>query len=97
MRRGIVKKLLAAASLASIATSAYSYEYNYEYNNQYNSDQNNSYESSYGNQYQYDLSDQSDRMDYQYDYDAQMRDRLSVEPTRSLDRGLGEYGGGIYD
>jgi hypothetical protein len=31
------------------------------------------------------------------DVDAQMRDQLSVDPSRSLDQSLGEYGGGIYD
>ncbi|SMM99367.1 hypothetical protein SPONN_502 [uncultured Candidatus Thioglobus sp.] len=43
------------------------------------------------------MSDPSDRIDYSIDVDAQMRDRLSVEPSRDLDRGLGQYGGGIYD
>ena len=31
------------------------------------------------------------------DLDAQMRDRLSVDPARDIDRGLGQYGGGIFE
>jgi hypothetical protein len=31
------------------------------------------------------------------DVDAQMRDRLSVDPAREIDRGLGQYGGGISE
>jgi len=31
------------------------------------------------------------------DVDAQMRDRLSVDPAREIDRGLGRYGGGIVE
>ena len=31
------------------------------------------------------------------DVDAQMRDRLSVDPAREIDRGLGQYGGGIVE
>ncbi|MBA5249610.1 MAG: hypothetical protein FE834_08825 [Gammaproteobacteria bacterium] len=90
-----MKKILSIVALTTLATSVYSYQYNYGYGNQNNS--NSSYESSFGNKYQYDMSDPSDRIDYSFDFDAQMRDRLSVEPTRNLDRGLGEYGRGIYD
>jgi hypothetical protein len=46
--------------------------------------------------YQYDMSYPIDRVDYSVDVDAQMRDQLSVDPSRSLDQSLGEYGGGIY-
>jgi hypothetical protein len=36
-------------------------------------------------------------IDYSVDLDAQMRDQLSVDPNRNLDRGMNEYGGGIYE
>jgi hypothetical protein len=92
-----MKRLISTVALVFCATSAYSYDYNNGYGNSYGNNQNNGYESSFGNRYQYDMSDPSDRLDYSVDIDAQMRDRMSVEPSRSLDRGLGEYGGGIYD
>lgn len=53
------------------------------------------YKSSSGTQYQYDLSRPSDQLRYEMDLGAQMRDELSVNPRRDLDRDLGQYGGGI--
>ena len=67
------------------------------WNNPYDNNSNNSYKSYSGTSYQYDLSDPGDRVDYSVDVDAQMRDSISVDPTRSMDRDLGQYGGGIYD
>ena len=52
------------------------------------------YEGFSGTKYQYGLSDPSDRLDYQLDLDAQMRDRINPNPGIQLDRGLGQYGGG---
>jgi len=43
------------------------------------------------------MSNPSDRIDYSVDVDAQRRDQMNVDPSRSLDQGLGQYGGGIYD
>ena len=63
----------------------------------YSNSSSRGYESSTGNRYQYDLSDPGDRVEYGVDVDAQMRDDMSINPTRELDRGLGEYGGGVYD
>lgn len=54
----------------------------------YGSSELGRYESSTGHRYEYDLSDPGDQIEYSIDVDAQMRD---------LDRGLGEYGGGIYN
>lgn len=62
----------------------------------YGSD-SNGYEGSSGSRYQYDLSNPSDRNRYGIDLDAQRRDQMSLDPGRSLDRGMGQYGGGIYD
>ena len=55
------------------------------------------YENSAGNRYEYNLGDPGDRVEYEVDLDAQLRDQISVDPTREIDQGLGEYGGGIYD
>jgi len=53
------------------------------------------YKGSSGTKYDYDLSRPSDRNRYNLDLDAQRRDSLSLSPGRSLDRGLGQFGGGI--
>jgi hypothetical protein len=63
----------------------------------YDTPSTRNYQSDAGTSYQYDLSDPLDRLDYLLDLDAQMRDQLSVNPSRLLDRGLGQYGGGIND
>lgn len=55
-----------------------------------------SYESTFGNKYQYDLSNPVDRLKYDVDLKAQLRDEMDVNPIRELDRDLGQYGGGIY-
>jgi hypothetical protein len=58
-------------------------------------DQKYQYRGSSGAQYQYDLSKPSDQLRYEVDVNAQMRDQLSVDPRRDLDRGLDQRGGGI--
>ena len=57
---------------------------------------NSGYESSSGTRYQYDNSNPSDRLRYSTDIDAQRRDQMNTNPNRSLERGMGQYGGGIY-
>ncbi len=52
------------------------------------------YEGLSGTRYQYDLSDPCDRLEYQLDLDAQMRDRINPNPGIQLDRELDQYGGG---
>lgn len=69
------------------------YKKNNSYDNFYNNS-NGDYKSSFGNQYQYDLSKPTDRNRYSIDLDAQRRDQLN--PWTDLDRGVGQYGGGIY-
>ncbi|MGV3059551.1 hypothetical protein ACEF11_08555 [[Pasteurella] aerogenes] len=44
-----------------------------------------------GNKYQYDLTDSNDQLSYKMDLDAQMRDQLSINPTRN------KNGGEIYE
>jgi len=53
------------------------------------------FESSFGNRYEYDLSDPSDRVMYEVDPAAQLRDSTDVNPVRELERDLGEHGGGV--
>lgn len=71
----------------------------YGYNDSYSSDINDdsNYEGMSGIKYKYDLSDPSDRIDYSMDLDAQMNDRLNVDPGVDMDRSMGHYGGGIQD
>lgn len=58
-------------------------------------DKDSPYKGSSGSRYQYDLSKPIDQIRYETDMKAQMRDYLSVDPKRELDRDLGQYGGGI--
>ena len=74
-------------ALATLTTSAYSYNYNYGHGGQNNS--NGGYETSFGNKYEYDLSNPSDRIRYEVDPSAQLRDSIDVNPTRELERDLG--------
>lgn len=56
--------------------------------------QDSYYESASGNQYQYDLNNHVDRIQYEYDRPAQIRD--AYNPRTHIDRDMGQYGGGIY-
>jgi hypothetical protein len=51
------------------------------------------YRGSSGAMYQYDLSTPSGQLRYSVDPGAQLRD--SIDPRVDLDRGLGQYGGGV--
>lgn len=53
------------------------------------------YEGSSGSTYQYNLNNPVDKNNYSVDLDAQRRDQMNVNPGRNLDRGMGQYGGGI--
>ena len=55
------------------------------------------YESSSGTRYKYDLSNPSDRIEYEVDIDAQIKDRtyMPTNPDVKIDRGLNQYGGGV--
>ena len=69
----------------------------YGYDSPYDRDQDKGYESSFGNRYEYDLSDPSDRVMYEVDPSAQLRDSIDVNPIRDVERSVGEYGGGVLD
>lgn len=84
-----------ALLLASVSTCVIAQDYGND--DSYGSQQEQSYESSTGTQYEYDLSNPSDRVMYEVDPEAQLRDSIDVNPMRDVDQGLGEYGGGIYD
>ena len=47
--------------------------------------------------YQYNLSDPMDKLNYDLDLKAKMNDELyaPITPNVDLDRGLGQYGGGM--
>lgn len=93
--------------LASLAVSAMAYEpitfgsdtntSSSTSNSGFGSSNQSGYESSSGNRYQYNLSDPGDSIEYELDSSAQRRDRMNVDPTVDIDRGLNEHGGGIYD
>lgn len=59
-----------------------------------NTDTGVNYKSRFGNTYEYDLSRPSDQIKYQVDPAAQIRDQLDIDPTRQLERDLGQYGAG---
>ena len=92
-----------ALVLSSVTTSSFAWDYMDENNNNDKSirgyeDNDNSirgYESSFGNKYEYDLSRPGDRLRYEVDPGAQLRDSIDVNPTRDLERNLGQYGGGV--
>lgn len=62
-----------------------------------NNQQKQGYESSFGNKYQYDLNNPSDKVEYNVDPAAQLKDSIDVNPTRKLERGIGENGGSVYE
>jgi hypothetical protein len=91
-----LKTIFGFTALIFISSTASAFDYNSNFPSGIYEKTSN-YESSFGTKYQYDLSDPSDSIDYSVDLDAQMRDQLSVDPNRNLDRGMNEYGGGIYE
>lgn len=63
----------------------------------YGSEDSSDYKGSSGSNYQYDMNNPSDRNSYSIDLNAQRRDQMSLDSGKSLDKGMGQYGGGIYD
>lgn len=61
-----------------------------------NRNDNSYYQGSSGTRYQYDMNNPTDRNRYSTDLDAQRRDQMNLDPRQSLDRGLGQRGGGIF-
>lgn len=89
-------KALILTALLVVSSSAMAWNDPYS-NNNYNNNYNQGYQSSTGTNYQYDLSTPGGEIGYSVDPAAQIRDSISVSPSRSIDKGLGQYGGGIYN
>ncbi len=53
------------------------------------------YQGSSGLNYQYDLSNGSDRNSYSIDLEAQRRDQMNLDVGRTMDQSRGQYGGGV--
>jgi len=58
-------------------------------------DRSEGYESSFGNRYEYDLSKPGDRIRYEVDPAAQIRDSVDVNPVREVEQSIGQHGGGV--
>ena len=85
------------SSSSSSNTSSTSYKYDTP---SYNSNSNSSsgYKSYFGNTYQYDLSNPVDRVKYNSDPLAKLRDRVGDNKyQRELESNLGQSGGGIFN
>jgi hypothetical protein len=63
--------------------------------NSYQQNQQEDYKSNTGTRYQYDLNKPSDRVRYNADPAAQLRDRLNTNPSVNIDKNNGQYGGGV--
>ena len=73
-------------------------KYESYYNQRQNRDENEyKYKGASGQEYQYNLSDPMDKLNYDLDLKAKMNAELyaPIPPNVDLDRGLGQYGGGI--
>lgn len=75
----------------------YIFAYDYESIYQNNSNNEYKYEGLSGTKYKYDLSNPIDRMDYSLDLDAQMEDKLNLNPEINMDRDFGQFGGGAEE
>jgi hypothetical protein len=54
------------------------------------------YKSSFGTEYQYDLSNPLDRVRYNSDPGAKLRDRITPNPYKDIETNILQKGGGIY-
>ena len=88
----IIILLLAISFLSACGSSGYA---NSSYSSS-NSSSSSGYKSSFGDTYQYDLSNPVDRVKYNSDPRAKLRDRTSNQYIRELMSILGQSGGGIY-
>jgi len=87
-------RLLVTLILAAVfvATPAFAWNDNDPYDSSGNP--NYRYQGYSGQEYQYDLSNLRDQILYKVDYNAQLRDAINLSPRISLDREMGQYGGG---
>ena len=89
----IIILLLTIPFLSACGSSGYT---NSSYSSS-NSSSSSGYKSSFGNTYQYDLSNPLDRVKYNSDPRAKLRDRTSNQYMRELESNLGQSGGGIFN
>lgn len=59
--------------------------------------ESSTYQGNSGSSYQYDLNRPGDRNSYSTDLSAQMRDAQNLDLGSTQDRGLGQFGGGIFN
>jgi hypothetical protein len=79
-------------------TNAYSYQPPaLGYNSYMPSNEPSGYRSSFGNTYKYDLNRPLDRLHYNIDPKAKLRDRIDINPQRRIERNTGQYGGGVLN
>jgi hypothetical protein len=62
----------------------------------FNSSAPSGYTNSFGNTYQYNLSNPGDRIRYNSDPGAQLRDRVTPNPYKNIELNTLQQGGGIY-
>jgi len=62
----------------------------------FNSNTPSGYTNSFGNTYQYNLSNPGDRIRYNSDPGAQLRDRVTPNPYKDIESNTLQQGGGIY-
>lgn len=76
------KVILFGLLVSSFCFEAFANDYNYQGHS--------------GTKYKYDLSNPMDKVQYDIDVNTQMKDKLNDwKPGVQLDRGMGQYGGGI--
>jgi len=88
-----MKKLITLLlAISFVATPAFAWNDDDPYDSSGNP--NYRYKSYTGQKYQYDLSNPSDKLRYDVDPSAQLRDSINPSPRIDLDRDMGQYGGG---
>ena len=79
----------------AIGTYLFAYDYSVKsYDEEYNTSEDYKYQGSSGAKYKYDLSNDIDRMKYDMDESAKIKDSINADPRIEMDRDMGQYGGG---
>jgi hypothetical protein len=66
------------------------------YTPSFDSNSSSGYNTSFGNTYQYNLQNPVDRVRYNSDPSARLRDRVTPNPYKNIERNTLQRGGGIY-
>ncbi len=97
------KYIKALVFIIAITSTAEAAMIGTQYGSNSGSGNNGGYQSNSGQQYQYDMSNGNDRLNYSVDTDAQQRDMRSklynpsANQNRQQDQSTGQYGGGVYN